>query len=272
MKYFIESLKYRNEALFIFGAICLISAIVFFSLSRFSNIEVAGVNAWYKPFKFALSTVFYAWAMAWFCAYLPPSFNLKLFNWTVIILLGFEIAYIAFQAGKGQLSHYNLSTAFYATLYSLMAIAATVVTLYTAYVGILFCKHSFPDLPDYYVWSIRIAIFIFVIFALEGFVMGSRMSHTIGGTDGAHGIPILNWSKKFGDPRIAHFIGMHALQVIPLLSFYLLKNTKLTIGVGILYTALAIFTLVQALKGKSLFAPKNSKPISYNSTNKKNNS
>ncbi len=48
-----------------------------------------------------------------------------MFNWSVIILLGFEIAYIAFQA----ISHYNLTTPAYAKLYSLMAIAATLVTL-----------------------------------------------------------------------------------------------------------------------------------------------
>jgi len=272
MKYFLETLKYRNEALFIFGAVCLIAALVFISLTRFSNIEVAGVNAWFKPFKFALSTVFYAWAMTWFCHYLPSTFNVKLFNWTVIVLLGFEIAYIAFQAGRGQLSHFNISSGLYATLYSMMGIAATIVTLYTGYIGILFCIKTFPDLPNYYVWSIRIGIFLFVIFALEGAVMGARMSHTIGGQDGAHGIPILNWSKKFGDPRIAHFIGMHALQVIPILSFYVLKNTKLTIALGIVYTALAIFTLVQALKGKPLFKTKNTNRDIYNSTIKKNNS
>jgi hypothetical protein len=269
MNYFIENLKNRNETLFLFGLICLIASFIFLGLTKITSTEVMGVNAWYKPFKFALSTMFYAWAMAWFCFYLPPTFNVKLFNWVVIILLGFEIVYIAFQAGKGQLSHYNISTAVYATLYSLMAIAATIVTLYTAYVGVLFCKNAFPNLPTYYVWSIRIGIFLFVVFALEGFVMGSRMTHTIGGPDGNHGIPILNWSKKFGDPRVAHFIGMHALQVIPFLSFYLLKNTKLTIAVGILYFALAIFTLVQALKGNPFFKSKNN---SYNSSIKKNNS
>ena len=101
--------------------------------------------------------------MAWYCAYLP-SFNINLFNWTVIILLGFEIIYIAIQAGKGQLSHYNMSTPVYATLYSMMALAASLVTLYTAYVGLLFFTNEFPELPIYYVWAIRLGILIFVIF------------------------------------------------------------------------------------------------------------
>jgi hypothetical protein len=216
---------------------------------------VFNVNAWYKPFKFAFSTFLFAWAMAWYCYYLP-SFNIKLFNWTIIILLGFEIVYIAIQAGRGQLSHFNLSTPVYATLYSAMAIAATVVTIYAAYVGMLFFTNNFPALPYYYVWAIRLSIVIFVVFSFEGFVMGSKLTHTIGGKDGGEGIPILNWSTKFGDPRIAHFIGMHSLQVLPVLSYYVLKNTKATIFISTLYFILAVYTLIQALQGKPLFKQK----------------
>lgn len=147
---FLQQIKDRNDTLFYFGLICLLLSILFFVITKTTSTQVYGVNAWYKPLKFALSTFTYAWAMAWYCSYLP-NFNVKLFNWTVIILLGFEIAYIALQAGKGQLSHYNTSTPLHAFLFSMMAIAASVVTLYTAYVGVLFFMGSFDNLPDYYV-------------------------------------------------------------------------------------------------------------------------
>jgi hypothetical protein len=249
---FIQELRFRNEHLYLFGLICFAFSMLFLIMTQLTNITVMGVNAWYKPFKFAFSTFLYAWAIAWYCAYLP-SLNLKLTNWIIISMLGFEIIYIAIQAARGQLSHFNLSTPMYAALYSCMAAAASIVTIWTAYIGYLFFSEKITEIPDYYLWSIRLGIFIFVIFSFQGFLMGSRMTHTIGGQDGGPGIPVLNWSSKYGDPRIAHFIGMHALQVLPIISFYLLKNIKATIILGLLYFILAIFTLIQALQGKPLF-------------------
>jgi len=40
---------------------------------------------------------------------------------------------------------------------------------------------------------------------------------------------------------------------LPLLSFYLLRNTKAIIVLALLYGLLALVTLVQALQGKPLF-------------------
>lgn len=251
MKYFIETLRTRSEVLFYFGLICLVLGIFFLLLSRFTNTQVLGISAWIKPAKFSLSTWLYAWAMAWYCQYLLQ-FNIGFFSWSIVVLLGLEILYIAFQAARGQLSHFNLSTPMYSALYSMMAIAATLVTIYTAYVAIQFTNGNHIPLPDYYVQGIQYALWLFVVFAFEGFVMGSRLTHTIGGEMGGKGLPILNWSTQLGDPRVAHFIGMHALQVLPLLAFYVLKDTRLTLASAILYGLLAVFTLVQALQGKPL--------------------
>jgi hypothetical protein len=248
---FLLHLKQRNETLFYYGFICLILSLAFLLLTKVTTTQVYNVNAWYKPFKFAFSTFLFAWAMAWYCYYLP-NFNIKLFNWSVIILLGFEIFYIAFQANKGQLSHYNISTPVYSALYSMMALAASAVTIYTAYVGLLFFTNSFPELPNYYLWAIRFGIILFVIFSFEGFAMGSRLNHSVGALNDNSSWFIIGWSKTVGDLRVAHFIGMHALQVLPVLSFYVFKNTKLTLALSLLYGLLALLTLIQALQGKPL--------------------
>ncbi|MFT5668128.1 MAG: hypothetical protein ACI9DK_002328 [Vicingaceae bacterium] len=260
MLYFIIELQERNSDLFYFGLICLILALTFLFLTGRSKIKVLGVNAWFKPFKFAFSTFLFSWAMGWYCFYLAD-FNANLFNWSIIVLLGFEILYIAIQAGKGQLSHFNISTPLYSILYSLMGLAAAIVSLYTGFVGLLFFTQSFPDLPDYYVWSIRMSIFIFVVFSFQGFLMGSRMNHSVGALNNNSNWFIVGWSKTVGDLRVSHFIGMHALQVLPFVSFYLFKNTPATILFSAFYGLLATATLIQALKGRPVFKSNKNKVV-----------
>jgi hypothetical protein len=255
---FIGELKFRNEPLFYFGLICFILSVVFFALTKNTTTQIQGLSSWFKPFKFAVSIGLFSWTMAWYCHYLLD-FNVIPFNWTVITLFGFELVYIIFQASKGELSHFNISTPTHSLLYSLMGLVAVLVTLYTAYIGFLFFIQSFPNLPIYYVWSIRLGILIFVVFSFEGGLMGSRMNHSVGAINDNSNWWIVGWSKTVGDLRVSHFIGMHALQLLPLLSFYIFKNTKSTIVISILYGLLATSTLVQALNGKPIITENKNK-------------
>lgn len=142
-----KELKLRNKELFYFGLLCLALSIVCIVLSKLTITQIQDVNGWFKPFKFAISTGLFSWTMAWYCHYLL-NFNTSIFNWTVIILFGFELTYVIFQASKGQLSHFNISTVTYSMLYSLMGLAATIITLiYSLYWFTIF-RAVFPQFAD----------------------------------------------------------------------------------------------------------------------------
>lgn len=251
---FLAVLKSRNEPLFYFGLICLVFAVVLVVAGKLIPIQVNGVNAWYKPVKFALSIGVFCWTMGWCTGYLELPDKIRSYSWAMIILLGFELFYITLQAARGQLSHYNVNSSLYTALTAAMAIAAIAATLYTGYVGVLFCTGTFPELPVYYLWAIRIGILYFVVFAFEGALMGANGSHGVGGNDSDNGLPLLNWSRKYGDLRIAHFVGMHSLQVLPLLAYYVLRDVRLVYVFGFIYGALALFCLVQSLASKPLLS------------------
>ncbi len=248
----IVTLKERNSTLFWFGLLNLVVVILLLILSVVKPVEYAQTNAWYKPIKFALSTAIVSWSIAWYCGYINIKSDLTICIWVIILNLGFEVFYIALQAAKGEPSHYNQTTHLHSIMFSIMAMAAAVATIAIGYIGSRFFITIFPGLPDYYMWAIRFGFILFVIFSFEGFVMGGRMSHTVGGADGSRGIPFLNWSLSFGDLRVAHFVGMHALQILPLLAWYILKDFKLVVISSILYGLLAVFVLVQALRGNSI--------------------
>jgi ABC-type microcin C transport system permease subunit YejE len=151
------------------------------------------------------------------------------------------------------MSHFNLKTPFSSAMFSVMAIASAGISVVVGYMGILFFSDKVAAIPEPYLWGIRMGIFLFVVFSLQGFAMGARLSHTVGAADGSQGLPIVNWSKTYGDLRIAHFLGMHALQILPILAYYVARNVKIVLIISLLYGIVTLAIFVQALQGKPLF-------------------
>ena len=80
-------------------------------------------------------------------------------------------------------------------------------------------------------------------------------AHTVGAPDGGRGLPVTGWSTRHGDVRVPHFIGLHALQALPLFVVLVLRRgrdrtrTALAITAAGAYAAVFVGLLVQALRG-----------------------
>ena len=106
----------------------------------------------------------------------------------------------------------------------------------------------------------HLGLALFVIGSLLGFVMIGNQGHAVPGPDGGAGLPFVNWAIDRGDLRIAHFIGLHALQALPLLGYALDRSGALTTtsrraalsGVAVLWLTVMGITLTLALRGQSL--------------------
>jgi hypothetical protein len=124
-----------------------------------------------------------------------------------------------------------------------------VFTITAILICISFFKQKQFSIPAAYVWGIRLGLLFFVFFSLEGGLMVGLLSHTIGGPDGGPGLPLVNWSTRYGDLRIAHFLGLHSLQVLPLFGNYIAKTKKQTITFSIAYFIIVAVLFLQAMKG-----------------------
>ncbi len=82
--------------------------------------------------------------------------------------------------------------------------------------------------------------------------MISQMKHTVGAPDGGPGLPIINWSTQYGDLRIAHFLGLHALQLLPVFGYYIAKSKKQIIRFSIIYFVIVMAVFIQAMLGRPL--------------------
>ncbi len=251
--YFISELKRRNPLLYWYGILNLIAAITCLILWQRTNIQVNGVNAFIKPFKFYISITIFVWTIGWFMHYLEMPSRVRYFNIMAIVVFSFETFVITWQAANGRLSHFNTSSVLYSVLFSVIGIAITVLTIWTGYIGYLFFKKKEWPLPMAYVWGIRLGLLFFVVFAFEGGIMAALLKHTVGGADNSrNGIAVLNWSRQHGDLRIAHFLGMHALQLFPLFGYYITKNSKVIMAFAFTYFMIVTAVLTEALLGLPL--------------------
>lgn len=243
---FLSELRKRNSLLSLFGWVCWLGAFCCTLLYQADPTIITGINAWIKPFKFFASLALLSWTMAWLLFYLDARKKVKIYSWVLVITMAIEITIVVWQAAHGRRSHFNFSSPLNGALFGIMGFAILLFTLWSGYMGYLFFRQKKFSISDTYVWGIRLGILFFVIFSFEGGLMVQRLAHTVGGVDGSPGLPLFNWSKEYGDLRVAHFFGMHSLQLLPLMGAWLTNTVKQLFIFAVLYFILLAVFLVQA--------------------------
>lgn len=210
----VDELMRRQRLLAIYAAVMLLAALLAFALWQVDDRSVRGVNVWVKPLKFMVSTALFALTTAWLIGLLPESertSRLTTLNvWILIATSLFEVVYITVQGARGLGSHYNTGDPFHAFMFGLMGLAALFLT---ATQGVLawqiFTTRARP--LDAATLSVVIGLtFTFVLGTVSGFMLGGRQPPA------GVGLPLLGWHMAGGDARPAHFLGIHAHQIIPL--------------------------------------------------------
>lgn len=256
----LTELRRRNQVLFTIALVHLVLAVLFTALIQLDGRMLLGRNVWTKPWKFATSIMIFTATIGW----ILPSLSLgdrteRLVSSIVGATMLIEITLISTQAARGVPSHFNMSTPHDTVIFGIMGSTITINTLVIAYV-LWRIFRSPPALTPAYLWGLRVGMFVFVVASFEGWLMAALGTHSVGVAVDSAGLPLLNWKVMGGDLRIAHFIGLHALKVLPLAGYVASTRDSLSVRqslsvlgiVTMLYSSLTIITFVQAIRGVPL--------------------
>ncbi len=264
-----------NPGMFLLAIISLLSLCL--SLIGLCNEHtiIQGENAWIKPLKFSLSFVLYAGSLIFISQYLSASKKfLKITSNVALLGAVAELAAIISQSMLAPLAGLPIMAGvetmlWYAVKISIMPVAFAVIAMLWM---LLKEKHLPPILGSSICWGTVLAIVGFI----PGFLLllPDSMQHAFTNQDAygqliAHAsassrIPYLGWSKVVGDLRVAHFFGLHALQILPLIGYGITKGfvdlsvlrQKVLVSIsGFTYFAFIILLTFQALRGESVFSP-----------------
>jgi len=228
--------------------------------------QFQGVDTWIKPLKFELSIAFYLLTLALFLPLASDRFRASWLGrymvWPVIVPIVLEVLYIAWRASRVEASHYNNDSALGVWLYVLMGIAAVMFTIAPGFLAYGLARRDASPMPDVVRWSLVVGLALTCVFGLlSGALLGSSPTgHYVGAVPSDHRtLPLFGWSLAIGDLRVAHFLGLHALQIIPAIGLLLWLATRhskaglVALGtVSAAYAAITAAALVAALQARPL--------------------
>ncbi|CAM5736841.1 hypothetical protein ACTFBT_07345 [Streptomyces microflavus] len=272
-----------HRPLVVFSAVMALWALVSAVGLVVDDRVLAGAPIWAKPFKFTVSLAAYGLTLAWMLTHLTRGHRTGWWAGNVVVLTSLvEMTVITVQVVRGKRSHFNAATPLDTALFSVMGITIIVLWAATLAIGILLLRASIADRAA--AWAIRGGVLIALVGAGLGFLMTLPSAeqqaagnldtaevigaHSVGVPDGGPAMPLTGWSTTGGDLRAPHFVGMHALQLIPLFLIALVLlaprlarlrdagvRLRLVRVATAGYAGLVALTTWQALRGQSLIHP-----------------
>jgi hypothetical protein len=260
-------LRSWHRPLVVFGSLMVLLVPIALVGLLVDDRTVVNSPIWLKPFKFAVSLALYSFTLAWLLTFLKRFQRVGWWAGTALATAGaMEMVVIVGQVVRGRRSHFNFETPLDATLFSIMGTTIVVLWLTHAVVAVLLWRTKIEN--EALSWSIRLGLVISFLGLGVGFLMtspkpgqaldgGTLGSHTVGAPDGGPYMALTGWSTEHGDLRVGHFVGMHALQVLPVIIALLGERAGAKIAWVTSGSFLGIFLLVtwQALRGQSLVHP-----------------
>lgn len=228
--------------------------------------QFQGVDTWIKPLKFELSVALYLLTLALFLPLAGERFRASWLGrylvWPVIVPITLEVLYIAWRASRAEASHYNTDNVLGAWLYTLMGIGAVMFTVAPGFLAYGLARRDATPMPEPLRWSLVAGLALTCLFGLtSGAFLGSSASgHYVGAQPAPHPtLPFLGWSRSIGDLRVAHFLGLHALQIIPAFALLVwLVTRRQRVGLAAVGAFSAVYAAVTAA---ALAAALNARPL-----------
>lgn len=217
MKDLIEKIKTGDRTLYLTGLVHLMLAILFLALVFIDQRTIHHENVWMKPFRFAVSIFLFTWTYAWISRFYKHKRLAGFINKIIAACMFIEIALIGMQAFRGVPSHFNIATPFDATVFSIMGgvIGFNAVLLVVLFVLFTFFERGGSMYRSAIIWG----MILFLLGNFTGYLMVQNFGTVTGENLSPSAWFITNWNPSAGDFRIAHFLGLHGIQVMLIMSF-----------------------------------------------------
>ena len=136
-----------------------------------------------------------------------------------------------------------------------MGVAIVVVMAITVWIGVQCLRSHEGGISPTLRLSIGLGLILGTLLGTaSGVAMSQHYSHWVGGAaSDAGGVPLFGWSRAGGDLRVAHFVGLHAMQGLPFIGWLAERSSSgrgWVFAAALVWVGLSAAVFIQAWQGK----------------------
>jgi hypothetical protein len=235
---FVQALQQRNKWLHLLGCFVFILGIISLGFLLFDIRVVDGISLWSMPFRLSIGSGVYIFTIAWLSYLLNNTRVRKVITAFIFLIFSCFLAIVFIQMINERIIFISRDTPFDQLMNQLSLVLFLFFLILQMWITTLFLKQKKNMHSQHFTWGVRMGFVVFTFFLsiLFAFFLFKDKNVYLEFLQFERGLPF--------EIQASFYLGLHSIQIIPLLSYYLFDQKKQVVFFSIGYVVLILVLMV----------------------------
>jgi hypothetical protein len=235
---FFQTLQQRNKWLYVLGCIVFVLGIISLGFLLFDSRTVNGISLWSLPFRFSIASGVYIFTIAWLSYLLNNTRVRKVITAFIFLIFSCFLAIVFIQMINERIIFISRDTPFDQLMNQLSLVLFLFFLILQMWITTLFLKQKKNMHSQHFTWGVRMGFVVFTFFLsiLFAYFLFKDKNVYLEFLQFERGLPF--------EIQASFYLGLHSIQIIPLLSYYLFDQKKQVVFFSIGYVVLILVLMV----------------------------
>lgn len=234
---FIQKLQERNKWLFLLGCFVFILGIISLGFLLFDIRDVDGISLWNLPFRLSVGSGLYIFTLAWL-SYLINNTNVrKAITAFVFLIFSCFLSIVFIQMINDRIIFISNDTPFDLLMNQICLVLFLFFLILQIWITVIFYTQKKNMHSQHYTWGVRMGFIVFTFFLSVVFTIFLCKGKSVY-------LDLFQSHRGLSfEIQTSFYLGLHSIQIIPLLSYYLFDQKKQVVFFSISYVVLILVLL-----------------------------
>lgn len=238
---FFQELQQRNKWLYFFGCFAMVVGIIILGFLLFDTRTYNGISLWILPFRFSIGSGIYIFSITWFSYLINNTNYRKAISFFIFLIFSCFLGIVITQLIKENIAFLSLETPFDLFMNQLGIVLLSSLLILQIWITSIFVRQKKNMHSQHYTWGVRMGFIVFTFFLSVVFTILLCKGKTVY-------LDIFQFHRGLSfEIQTAFYLGLHSIQIIPFLSYYLFDKKKQVVFFSVSYLSLILILITSFL-------------------------